>query len=385
VSFGCDIDATGAVWCWGNDEYGQAGSSPSSTSIAEPQLVAGITSATWVALGDYHACAVTASHVVYCWGLNGSYQLGHAAATSGDLVCPGAVAGQTVPCTATPTLVAGLPPAVAIAAAGTWTCIMAMDGSVQCWGGMQVSSDAGVPCGVGTQATGGTCYPAPTVIAGVSGATLLAVGTDHACAVVAAGSSTDAGNQVACWGKNNEAQVSPTACPQSDCITPALRSDLPTTTSLVAGNAFTCALAPSGSVSCFGDNSYGELGHAAGSSGDQGSTNIEAGLGVYNPTPMTAAATSVASLVGGGNQAACTLLGTGTAECWGQVTSAGTPSPTSVAGLPLMKALGSYDSSYVCGLAASDGSIWCWTLGSTTQPAQLVPPGGDAGDAAGPG
>jgi alpha-tubulin suppressor-like RCC1 family protein len=383
VAFGCAIDATGAVWCWGNDAYGQAGSTPSSASIAEPQLVAGIANATWIALGDYHACAITASHAVYCWGLNGSYQLGHAAATAGDGICPGAVAGQTVPCNATPALVAGLPPAVAIAAAGTWTCIVAMDGSVQCWGGMQLAtSDAGVPCGVGTQATGGSCYPGPTAIAGVTGATLLAVGSDHACAVVAAGSQTDAGNQVACWGKNNEAQVSPSACPQSDCITPAIRSDLPTTTGVLAGNAFTCALASDGSVRCFGDNSYGELGHAPESSGDQGSADLEAGLGVFNPTPVPASATSVASLIGGGNQAACALLASGAAECWGQVTSGGTSTPTAVTGLPVMKALGSYDSAYVCGFAAADGSIWCWTPGSTTAPAELTPSADDAG---GPG
>ncbi len=377
VGFGCDIDPTGAVWCWGNNAYGQAGSTPSSAAIAEPQLVTGITGATWIALGDYHACAITASHAVYCWGLNGSYQLGHAAATAGDGICPGGV-----PCTSTPALVAGLPPAVAIAAAGTWTCVVAMDGSVECWGGLQVStSDAGVPCGLGTQAAGGSCYPAPTPIAGIAGATLLAVGSDHACAVVAAGGQTDAGNQVACWGKNNEAQVSPSACPQSDCVTPALRSDLPTATAVVAGNAFTCALAPDGSVRCFGDNSDSELGHAAGSSGDQGS-NVEGGLGVYNPTPMAASATSVAALVGGGYQASCALLGSGAAECWGQVTATPTATPTAIAGLPVMKALGSYDDAYVCGFAAADGSIWCWTLGSSAMPSQLVPTIADAG---GPG
>ena len=345
----------------------------------------GVVAATWLALGDHHACAVTASHAVYCWGLNGSYQLGHAAATAGDLICPGAVAGQTVPCTPTPALVAGLSPAVSIAAAGAWTCIVATDGSVQCWGGMQTPSatDAGVPCGLGTQATGGTCYPTPTTIAGVSGATLLAVGYDHACAVVAPGSVTDAGNALACWGKNNEAQVAPSACPQSTCVDPLTRGDLPTTTSLVAGNAFTCALASDGSVRCFGDNTYGELGHTSGSAGDFGSPNPEGGLGVYNPTPTAASATTVASLVGGGNQATCALLGTGTAECWGGTT--GTSSvPVAVTGLPVLNALGTYDGPYVCGVSATDGSIWCWTMGGAA-PAQVEPVDAGPGDAGGAG
>jgi hypothetical protein len=82
---------------------------------------------------------------------------------------------------------------------------------------------------------------------------------------------------------------------------------------------------------------------------------------------------------------ACGLLGTGTTECWGQVTAAGTSTPTAVTGLPAMVALGAYDDALVCGFAAGNGTVWCWTLGSTVAPAQLQPSAGDAGDTGGPG
>ena len=106
VGFGCAIDGQGAVLCWGDNTYGQAGSTPSSAAIAHPQPVslvptsgadggaveAGSTlTATALALGDHHACAVTSTQAVYCWGLNDAYQLGHASASSGLrqwIVCP---------------------------------------------------------------------------------------------------------------------------------------------------------------------------------------------------------------------------------------------------------------------------------------------------------
>ena len=55
--------------------------------------------ATAIALGDYHACAVTAAHAVYCWGLNDSYQLGYdgTAADAGDPELSGPTSPATRP------------------------------------------------------------------------------------------------------------------------------------------------------------------------------------------------------------------------------------------------------------------------------------------------
>jgi len=371
VGFGCQIDSAGAVSCWGDNGFGQAGSTPSSASIPYPQQVTGVPDAVALALGDSHACAVTTGHAVYCWGLNDAYQLGHPAATGGDHICVGTAPGQTVPCSSIPSRVGNLSDAVAIAAAGAWTCILATDGTVQCWGGVQGSlTDAGVACGLGTQASGGTCYPAPYTVAGLSGATRLAVGFDHACVVTAAGAESDAGNQVACWGTNDEGQVSPSACPQSSCSTPIARGDLPTTTSLATGDHFSCALAADGTVRCFGDNTYGQLGHTSGTEGDQG-TAADGGFGVYNPAATQASAAAVVSLAGGGDEATCALLESGAAECWGNVATGGRATPSVVSGLPPLNALGTFDGAYVCGLAAADGSVWCWTLGSTRAPVSI--------------
>lgn len=374
VGFACRVDSTGLVWCWGDNTYGEMGSTPSSTPVTTPAQIPNITGAVAVALGDHHACALTTSQSVYCWGLNAEYQLGHPSASNGDQICPGSIAGQTVPCSPTPAQVTGIPSALAIAAAGSWTCILASGGSTECWGAVQSTPepDGGVPCGTGTEGQGGNCYPAPYPVPGSAGVGALAVGNDHACTIVDAGAGVDAGNQVSCWGNNNEGQVSPSACPAYDCTTPITRSDLPTSTALAAGNSFTCALGADGIVRCFGDNSYGELGHEPGTGGDFGNAGGDGGLGIFNSTPSAATQLgTAASLIGGGkSESACAILAGGAVECWGNIGGTATSTPVTIAGLPAMLGLGTFDATMVCGQALDD-TYWCFSLSASPSPAQI--------------
>ena len=391
IGFGCRIDGQGNVFCWGDNSFGQAGNAveggapdagaveggaagdsgggadaagapDAGSSVPGYHQVAGIANATALALGDYHACAVTASHAVYCWGLNNSYQLGHPTYSMNDLVCSPGDAGATI-CNPTPEQVDAS--AVAIAAAGAWTCIVAADGTLQCWGAVQAVTSAGsVTCGSGTSQAGGTCYAAPYAIPGVNGVTQLAVAFDHACALIA-------GNQVVCWGSNTEGQVSPQACPQNDCTTPTAGAGLPPSSSVAVGASFTCALVTDGgTVSCFGDNAYGELGQHK--------------EGAFITTPVTVAGLGPASeLVAGGSQpgtqTACAIVsalgdggtGGGNVLCWGVIASdAGPGVPVAVAGLPAMAALGVPDGTYECGVSV-DQSTWCWDLAGGAAPTQI--------------
>jgi alpha-tubulin suppressor-like RCC1 family protein len=71
--------SSGALTCWGNDEYGQAGPKGDGGAMTPPLDVPG------AALGDVaqvaarttHTCALTSSGSVLCWGRNDSGQLGH--------------------------------------------------------------------------------------------------------------------------------------------------------------------------------------------------------------------------------------------------------------------------------------------------------------------
>ena len=77
----------------------------------------------------------------------------------------------------------------------------------------------------------------------------------------------------------------------------------PLPTSVSAGVGHTCALLSSGTVKCWGDNNYGQL-------GDGSTTN-------YSSTPVSVSGISTASQVSAGSYHSCVLLDDGTIKCWG--------------------------------------------------------------------
>jgi len=101
----CALLADGGVACWGSNKYGQLGSLPSTEEMkatpgpvsANAVMIPGLGSAAAVAVGGAHVCAVIGS-VVKCWGLNAVAQLG----------------ADKPALSATPFVVAGLPPLVAV-------------------------------------------------------------------------------------------------------------------------------------------------------------------------------------------------------------------------------------------------------------------------------
>jgi len=71
----CGVTTTGAVSCWGTNDYGQLGDS-STVDRAIPTEVAGLKNVVSVTAGGLHSCAVTQDGSAYCWGWNGHGQLG---------------------------------------------------------------------------------------------------------------------------------------------------------------------------------------------------------------------------------------------------------------------------------------------------------------------
>jgi alpha-tubulin suppressor-like RCC1 family protein len=73
----CAIDLTGAIYCWGANGSGQLGDG-TTTSRAGPKPVAqpALRFATRISAGDDHSCAIADDGAIWCWGGNGSGQLG---------------------------------------------------------------------------------------------------------------------------------------------------------------------------------------------------------------------------------------------------------------------------------------------------------------------
>lgn len=114
----CARRADGSVWCWGNNGSGQVGTGDKRNHFMATRVL-GIEDATHLALGDDFSCALLSGATVWCWGYNGNGQLGGGPGTLQRLAEP----------------VPHLAGVVQIAASQDRLCAASSDGSVQCRGG----------------------------------------------------------------------------------------------------------------------------------------------------------------------------------------------------------------------------------------------------------
>jgi len=149
------------------------------------------------------------------------------------------------------------------------------------------------------------------------------VGMSHACSL------SDAG-EVSCWGDNSFGQLGNSDTSVASSSSPLRISGL-TATSITAGREHTCALTTDGAIKCWGSNSNGQLG--------TGDTSYQ-----LSATPRQASGIANATTVSAGAMHVCAVVDNGAVKCWGAgakyrlglVASYGqndVATPTSVAGL----------------------------------------------------
>ena len=188
----CAIDTEGGAWCWGRNMKGQLGSSATQETVPEPRPVAVLEGEVAddplvrvhaLSAGDELTCAATWDpEQLWCWGHNRQHALG-------DDTCPTCADGYNQ------WLASYVELEVAsavqqLSAGGRGACvILEDDGQLWCWGG----SDKG-QIGVPTPEP----WLAPTHV--MDGAIDVALGADHACALVA-------GGQVMCWGRDDGGEL----------------------------------------------------------------------------------------------------------------------------------------------------------------------------------
>lgn len=128
----CGITDGGAVVCSGPNDMGQRGTGTHEILGSEnlsPSLVPNLTGVTSVGVGLEHVCATTASNQLYCWGRSTEGQT----AGTAYIECRATDTRYNY-CTPSPTLVTGLPPMKRVEASIQWTCGIAMDDTIYCWG-----------------------------------------------------------------------------------------------------------------------------------------------------------------------------------------------------------------------------------------------------------
>jgi len=143
--------------------------------------------------------------------------------------------GGTGANSAVPVEILALRGATAVAIGSGHGCAIMADQSVKCWGKNNVGQ-------LGSGATSSQSA-APVLVPEVASAVAIAVGDEHSCAI-----STASG--VVCWGANNLKQLGDTT------VLPTLKG----ATKIVAGANHTCAMS-SGSVVCWGANDSGQIGN----------------------------------------------------------------------------------------------------------------------------
>ena len=268
-----------------------------------------------VSSGNLHTCAVTVVGIAYCWGWNGSSQLGSGgiALSSAPLMVPPSNEWKS------------------ITSGGGHTCATASGGTIKCWGD-----------GTGGQ-LGGTGNPSTPSIAGASWTQVVA-GTSHTCAVTTAGLAY-------CWGRSDYGQVgdggTATAIVRA---TPVAVTGGPWSQLSTRGNA-TCGVTTSSLAYCWGQRLAPRLG---------GSSDFQ----------------TAPTLVGGGLQwrevsvggdHACAITTSNELYCWGQNasgqlgdgTSLERTGPVGISGMTVSWRTVSAGQSHTCAVDTAN-HIWCW-------------------------
>lgn len=80
--FTCALTTTGTANCWGSNSYGEVGKGAATGSFSTPQAVAGGLTLSQIVTGSSHACGLTTTKKIYCWGANTSGQLGDSSNSS---------------------------------------------------------------------------------------------------------------------------------------------------------------------------------------------------------------------------------------------------------------------------------------------------------------
>ncbi len=185
-----------------------------------------------VSVGYSHACAI-ADGQLYCWGSNGSYELGNTTTSSQYPVL--------VPLSGTVT---------AVSAGKNFTCAI-VDGVAKCWGANNLGQ-------LGTGSTSPTRQATPSTLSGVGtmAAATVSAGDDHACALLQ--------GKTYCWGSNSYSQIgngtSSVSVASPYQVNSGAMADGRVTTSVSAGGSSSCNIA-NGLIQCWGNNDMLQSGH----------------------------------------------------------------------------------------------------------------------------
>ena len=382
----CALLPGGTVKCWGFNGAGQLGHGvlnhghqnkrmvedlaieegfgASGDFSPNPVWVSGIRDATQISAALLETCALIRGGTVKCWGDNVVGQLGDGVVDHGHKYANGG--GDFSP---TPVLVSGITNATQISTSGSHACALLTGGRVKCWGASLYGD-----LGDGRASHGhydsiaplGDFSPVPVQVSGITDAVAVSAGVGYSCAV-------RKGGTVWCWGGAWDGVLG-NGSTRGKNLTPVQVSGIRGAVAVNASDVRSCALLNSGTVKCWGDNSFGELGDGKTDHGRK--ADCSSWLQECSPTPVQVSGITDATQISAGRGDPCAVLSDGHVWCWGDnskgqlgdglaahghrsgFSNAFSPTPVRVSGITQATAVSTGERNS-CALL-SDGGVECW-------------------------
>lgn len=171
----CATLTDSTVKCWGENEWYQLGNG-NQTDQTSPVTVTGLSNAVELAAGASHTCARLSDGTIKCWGLGTSGQLGNSVSNTSSTIVS----------------VTGISTASQVSSGDNHSCAVLANGTVKCWGDNLYGQ-----LGDGTKPTD---QNAPVTASGISTALQMMSGFNHSCTRLS-------DLTIMCWGLNANGQL----------------------------------------------------------------------------------------------------------------------------------------------------------------------------------
>jgi alpha-tubulin suppressor-like RCC1 family protein len=231
--FTCGLKTDRKAYCWGNNSWGTLGDGTNKAFSSVPVAVAGNNTFVTLSAGGDHACGVTTTNALVCWGHNdwGQFGVGNTSTPNAPVVSAGGMQFR------------------AVMASSSATCGVTMAGTAYCWGG-----NGNGETGDGERIAYGNVYKtAPSLVVGGLTFAALTGGNHFACGLTV-------GNQAYCWGANGGRFGNGNT---TDSSSPVAVAGGHLFTQISSGYGHSCGVTTASDVACWGGNGNGQIGTAS--------------------------------------------------------------------------------------------------------------------------
>ncbi len=316
----------GTLAGWGSNRYGSLAIRNRDSYFTPAPAAEKLTTISDITAGSDHSCAIDSTGA-WCWGPIEDGRLGDGGALSPS------VHNAAIRPSSGPLHVVDLKAPRRVFAGRNYSCAIAADRTVRCWGMNQYGQ-----LGNGDHAN----HERPQTVPSLGNVETLAVGAFHVCALLRDGS-------LRCWGEGDFGAIGAGA--PAVARVPRRPAGFAPAKGIALGWRTTCVLLKTGEVECIGINSQGQLG--------DGTTTDRA-------KPERVAGVTNAVALASGDATTCALLADGHVICWGGNTHgelgvgdvAVHGSPVTVQGVDTAEEI-AVGRGFACA-RLRDGHVTCW-------------------------